>query len=77
MIHCIFRKNLILKDVEEERWVDSSVYNHDGDGKNDVVVAKRRLSQAMIPGNHLVKVQVSRGLYEENVPPVLSAATVE
>ena len=68
----IFRKNIILKDVVEERWVDSSVYNSNTTNGN-VVVAKRRLSQAMIPGKHLVKVQISQDLYKEHVEPILSS----
>jgi len=68
---CIDRlKNIILKDAVEERWVDSTVYNSTS---GNVVVAKRSLSQAMIPGKHLVKVEISQDLYKEHVEPILSS----
>jgi hypothetical protein len=64
-----YRKNLILKDVVEERWVDSSVYSNTSSA--NIIVVKRNLSQAMIPGKRLAKVQVSQSLYEEHVAPVV------
>jgi hypothetical protein len=64
--------------VIEERWVDSSVYNTaaaaaaaDSATSHRIVVVKRELSQAMIPGKHLVRVQVKRSLYKERVKPIL------
>lgn len=69
------RKNLILKDVVEERWVDTSVYAgaNDNEKSSKVIVAKRNLSQAMIPGKHLVKVEVSQQLYKEDVAPFVAS----
>jgi len=56
----------------EERWVDTSVYNDDDAANSKVVVTKRHLSQAMIPGKHLVKVEISQSLYDKHVVPVVS-----
>ena len=46
---------------------------HQYNTTGNVVVAKRSLSQAMIPGKHLVKVEVSQDLYKEHVEPILSS----
>jgi len=66
--------NIILRQVRETRIVtDPSIYGHwhehgnssntsntsnSSSGEKKEVVIERRLSQALIPGNHLVKVQL-------------------
>jgi hypothetical protein len=72
---------MILTNVLEERWVDSSVYAPPATTTTTgttlrIVVVRRELSQAMIPGKHLVKVQVRRSLYEQRVAPMLASETV-
>lgn len=70
---CIDRlKNLILGHVVEERTVDSAVYSGSAGGK--MIKTKRVLVQAMIPGIHLVKVELSQSAYQEHVQPLLLAA---
>ena len=66
------RKNLILGHVVEERTVDSAVYSGSAGGK--MINTKRVLVQAMIPGIHLVKVELSQSAYQEHVQPLLLAA---
>jgi small nuclear ribonucleoprotein (snRNP)-like protein len=69
-LECLDRlSNIILRQVHETRIVtDPSIYGHGHDSgsssstssseeKKEMVI-KRRLSQALIPGNHLVKVQL-------------------
>jgi hypothetical protein len=63
-----YRKNLILTNVEEERWIDSSDYSTTNDSK---ILARRNLSQAMIPGIHLRKVEIEKSTYTEKVEPVI------
>jgi hypothetical protein len=60
--------------VVEERTVDSSVYSHDRDAPSSKISAKRLLAQAMIPGSHLVKVEIAQSTYDTYVQPVLVAA---
>jgi hypothetical protein len=78
---------MILTNVIEERWVDSSVYapsppttttpaaagTQKATQKHRIIVVKRELSQAMIPGKHLVKVHVRKSLYEQRVAPVFAS----
>lgn len=74
VLYLLYSKNIILTNVIEERWVDSSVYNAAATTASTVhhiVVVKRELSQAMIPGKHLVRVQVKKCLYKERVEPIL------
>lgn len=78
---------MILSNVIEERWVDSSVYAPSPPAaagktttttrqqKQRIIVVKRELSQAMIPGKHLVKVHVRKSLYEQRVAPILFASS--
>ena len=65
-----FRKNIILSQVVEERKVDSLVYNPDVESRT--LSAKRTLGQAMIPGPRLVKVEVSKKIYESCVTTAIS-----
>lgn len=55
--------------------MDSSVYNSSdtASSKQHIIVARRELSQAMIPGKHLVKVEVARKIYDTKVEPILQA----
>ena len=67
---CQNRKNLILSNVTEERTVDAALYTGSTGGKT--ITTKRVLAQAMIPGTHLVKVQLAQSIYQQLVEPVLS-----
>ena len=71
------RKNLILTNVKEERWIDPSDYRYrvgddDGNDNDDgnamdigrVVKVERHISQAMIPGSRLVKVEIATHRYD-------------
>jgi hypothetical protein len=64
----LYRKNLILTDVEEERWIDTSDYSTTNDSK---ILARRNLAQAMIPGSHLRKVEIDKSTYTEKVEPIV------
>jgi hypothetical protein len=70
----IYRKNLILSQVVEERTVDLSVYSHEKDAPSSEISAKRLLAQAMIPGSHLVKVEIAQSTYDKFIQPVLVAS---
>lgn len=72
IILCKFRKNLILSQVVEERKVNSAMYSDATEG--EIITTKRVLAQAMIPGIHLVKVEVSKTEYQKLVEPVLQSA---
>ena len=50
-------------DVIEERVINRAAYTPDVDPKEFLV--KRELAQAMIPGKHLVKVEVDKEVFEE------------
>ena len=67
------RKNLILTNVTEERYIDPSDYRYrvdDGnddtdDGGNSVnerIRVERYISQAMIPGSRLVKAEIFQSI---------------
>ena len=49
-------------DVWEERTIDPRDYGATG---IDRVPVKRELAQAMIPGKHLVKVEIERAVYDQ------------
>ena len=67
---CVDRlSNIILADCTERRQLRSSDYNEkhkDGD-KAVSKEATRQLRQAMVPGNHLVKVEIAENVYEQAV----------
>ena len=69
--YIMFRKNLILSQVIEERSVDSALYSGSTGGK--IITTKRVLVQAMIPGIHLVRVELAQSVYEQYVQPVLQS----
>ena len=50
--------------------VDSSIYRT-SKTPSRMITVKRRLSQAMIPGPHLVKVEVTREVYDAAIKPAL------
>lgn len=68
-------KNIILVDVWEERTIRPSDYGASitttatttpgSNVSNDCVPVRRELAQAMIPGKHLVKVEIDEELYEK------------
>jgi hypothetical protein len=64
-----YRKNLILTSVVEERWIDTSDYSTTNNSK---ILARRNLSQAMIPGTHLCKVELDKSTYTEHVEPIVN-----
>jgi hypothetical protein len=66
------RKNIILSNVTEERYVDSSMYET-AKTPSQLITVKRRLSQAMIPGPHLVKVEVTKAVYDVAIEPVMGS----
>ena len=61
---CYHRKNLILTNVIEERYIDSSDYTTTNTTK---LLARRELSQAMIPGSHLLRVEIDQSIYESHM----------
>lgn len=67
---CVDRlSNIILADCTERRQLRSSDYN-EKHKEGDKVVSKeatRQLRQAMVPGNHLVKVEIAEKFYEQAV----------
>ena len=65
-----YRKNIILSNVVEERGVDTTVYET-AKKPGKTVTTIRNLSQAMIPGVHLVKVEVAKQVYNRHVEPIL------
>jgi hypothetical protein len=72
------RKNLILTFVKEERLIDPSDYkyrvnDHDDDNvddNDDGILRKKKvvrfISQAMIPGSQLVKVEIAKSKLKED-----------
>jgi small nuclear ribonucleoprotein (snRNP)-like protein len=69
---CIDRlKNLVLSDCLETRVIVSTDYNMNP--TRVTMKAQRHLQQAMVPGAHLVKVEIDRQLYDQKVLPILQA----
>ena len=64
------RRNLILSQVVEERHVDSSLFTENV--PNHRITTQRSLSQALIPGSHLVKVEISRGIFDTQISSALN-----
>mmetsp|Transcript_20112 Transcript_20112/g.31070 ORF Transcript_20112/g.31070 Transcript_20112/m.31070 type:complete len:156 (-) Transcript_20112:191-658(-) len=85
---CVDRlKNIILSNVVEQRRVDSNIYSLDtnttgtttsttitssSSKNNKTIIATRQLSQAMVPGKHLVKVEVDETTYSHKVAPLVT-----
>ena len=63
------RRNLILADCTETRTIVSSDYVTDDTVTEKMV--QRRLQQAMIPGEHLTKLEIDRTTYQEKVAPII------
>ena len=55
---------MIMMDVLEERTINASDY---GASESKELAVQRELSQAMIPGKHLVKVEIEKELYEKKM----------
>ena len=55
---------MILTNVIEERYIDTSDYTTTNSTK---LLARRELSQAMVPGSHLMKVEIDQSLYESHM----------
>ena len=68
---CVDRmSNIILADCTERRQLRNKDYNEKHCDDDDNVVSKeatRHLRQAMVPGNHLVKVEIDEKVYEQKV----------
>jgi small nuclear ribonucleoprotein (snRNP)-like protein len=72
---CVDRKsNLVLADCTERRIIHSVDYNEYSGGTTESETkapvereATRHLRQAMVPGAHLVKVEMLQSTYEEKV----------
>ena len=60
---------MILTNVVEERWIYSSDYSSTTSKR---LLARRELSQAMIPGSRLVRVEIDSTVYKEKVEVVES-----
>lgn len=63
---------MILTNVTEERWIDPSEYRYHDNGDDDGNTAcslhkrvERHISQAMIPGSRLAKVEIAKPLLLE------------
>ena len=54
-------------DVIEERYISPADYGATGPTANRRVLVQRELSQAMVPGKHLVKVEVEQAIWDEKV----------
>ena len=67
------RKNIILSDCTETRTIVSTDYHCCAASPAVQQLAQRHLQQAMVPGEHLVKVEVERAIYEAKVAPVLES----
>jgi hypothetical protein len=53
---------MILMDVIEQRVINRADYSADATPKEFLVL--RELAQAMIPGKHLVKVEIEKEIFE-------------
>lgn len=68
VFNVLHRKNIILTDVSEERNIRRSDYGAaTQDDDDDLVRVQRELAQAMIPGKHLVKVEIEKATYEKRI----------
>lgn len=64
------RRNMILSDCVERRRI--STYDYDTAGTPEAFkLVERKLPQAMIPGDHLVKVEVRKKVYLDKVANIL------
>ncbi|CAB9518893.1 expressed unknown protein [Seminavis robusta] len=64
---CLDRlKNMILMDVIERRVINRVDYSPEMSPKEFPV--QRELAQAMIPGKHLVKVEMEKEVYQKRLP---------
>lgn len=70
--YSLFRKNIILTNVVEERLIDSSNYSATTTKK---LLARRELSQAMIPGDRLVRVEIDQTAFETRIGILASPRT--
>jgi hypothetical protein len=61
-----------LVNVIEERWIDSADYSTTNKTR---LLTQRELSQAMIPGTHLAKVEVEKIVYDAKMAPHLPTTT--
>ena len=70
LIRCVApafnRRNMILMDVLEERQIDPKDYEG-STCKSERLPVQRELSQAMIPGKHLVKVEIEKEIYDKKM----------
>ena len=61
--------NLILTNVREEREIQIDDYklnntgNDKGDNKKRMMKVDRRLSQAMVPGSRIIKVEIEQSIH--------------
>merc|ERR1711862_745954 len=72
---CLDRlKNLVLSDVleirqipiqNEQQTLASSNNNNNNNNNNKFEIYERQLSQAMIPGEHLVKAEMNKYVFDE------------
>ena len=67
---CCLRKNMILVNVIEERYVDPADYSIKPTTDSNILVF-RNLAQAMIPGSRLARVEIERSVYSETMQDIL------
>ena len=59
---------MILADCAETRIIDSKDYNEASTSTSSTkATATRMLQQAMVPGAHLVKVEIPKEIYEAKI----------
>lgn len=65
IVFLCYSKNMILMDVIERRTIQRTDYFPDREPKEFEV--QRELAQAMIPGKHLVKVEIDKDVFEKRM----------
>ncbi len=63
----LFRKNVILTNVIEERLINTRdyIYEPTNSTANRQMTVRRELGQAMIPGSRLVKVEIEKSIHDD------------
>lgn len=65
---CLDRiQNLILSNVVEERWIHPEDYSQNEAIREGKVLVRRMLSQAMVPGSRLLKIEIEKTIHDEKM----------
>lgn len=65
---CLDRiQNLILTNVVEERWINTGDYSRTVPMSENKILVRRELSQAMVPGSRLIKVEIEKRQYDDKM----------